>query len=176
MQGTGPEPEGEDAFVERVQGRETGADDGDVIFEGGPDCGLGVFLCKVAAAQHGGELVETGGAGGDDEDAEAEDEDDACFLFAGEVQAGEEGHGEEQDDDVCEDLDGCVRVPDWSFGETVLRAVCAVDGPEVADWDTEDEAAYDHPQAGGDEGAHCYVGCDSEGAVLEDADEEDQGG
>lgn len=173
MEWLGAEEEGEDAGDERWEGWEAGADDGNVVFEGGPDGCFGVGFGEVAAADHGGEFVETGRAGGDDEDAYAKDEDDACFLLVGEVQFGEEGHGEDEDDHVCEDLDGRVGVPDWAIWEAVLCVGGAVERPEVADWDAEDEAADYHPQAGDDDAGHCDVGCDEEGTVVEDAGEED---
>lgn len=52
----------------------------------------------------------------------------------------------------------------------------AVQRPEVTDGYAEDEAAYYYPQAREDEGGHCNVGGDEEGAVAEDAGEEDEGG
>lgn len=78
-----------------------------------------------------------------DDAAGREDADEEVLLAAGEVQILEDGHGEDQDGEVHEDVHGGVEEP----GRKHVDAFAVLLGPEGADGDALEDAPDEGRQA-----------------------------
>lgn len=77
---------------------------------------------------------------------EGENSHQACFLASGQVQAFEVGHGEAEDDEVGEDVDGGVAEPFCrEVHAVVLWIGCLV--PEVVGGEAEEDGSDDRPRS-----------------------------
>jgi hypothetical protein len=120
-----------DLFAEEVQHRpgddgHAGADHAEVALEAAPERDVVVVVGRVGYLAEGGEVAEAHYAAGGGEEADEEGGDDAGFtprVF--DLQADELGDGEEEDDEVEEDVEGAVDV-DCGFGDGTFAFVLAI--------------------------------------------------
>lgn len=102
-----------DADNQRFKGGERRAHDGEVCFDAAPVRGGGAVVSSVI-----GMLLEDvegvdAQAGHDaDEPADGEDAQEGCFLAPWDLEAPDAADGDDGDEEVGEDVDGGVDVPD----------------------------------------------------------------
>lgn len=123
--------------------RQAGAHEGEVVLDDGPERDLEVV--RLVDGGGGDEVFEAEGRDDDDGDANTKDGDERELLAKGELQAPDEGEGEDQHEQVGEQGDDAVE--DEELGEVDARAV--VDGGVPGEGDG--AALHDGGDGGGDE-------------------------